>query len=52
MVDIKKIKQAIITFLVLNFGLSSIFYYLMGSAGDVAVDGGIYDTLLCIVCSS
>jgi membrane protease YdiL (CAAX protease family) len=42
MEDIKKIKQAIITFLVLNFGLSSIFYYLMGSAGDVTAAGGLY----------
>ena len=46
MEKIIKIKQAIITFLVLNFGFSTIFYYLMGSAGDVAVDGGIYVTLL------
>lgn len=46
MENIIKIKQAIITFLVLNFGSSTIFYYLMGSAGDVGVDGGIYVTLL------
>lgn len=42
MESVGKIKKAIITFLVLNFGLSSIFYFFIGSAGDVNVAGGLY----------
>ena len=34
MESVGKIKKAIITFLILNFGLSIIFYYLMVTAGN------------------
>lgn len=34
MESVGKIKKAIITFLILNFGLSSIFYYLMTTTGN------------------
>ncbi len=46
MESVGKIKKAIITFLILNFGLSSIFYYLTGSVGSVFAGGGLYVALL------
>lgn len=46
MESVGKIKKAIITFLILNFGLSSIFYYLTGSVGSVFAGGGLYVAFL------
>ncbi len=46
MESVGKIKKAIATFLILNFGLSTIFWYLTGSVGSITAGGGIYVVLL------
>lgn len=46
MESVGRVKKAIITFLVLNFGLSSIFWYILGLAGDVSAGGSLYVGLL------
>jgi membrane protease YdiL (CAAX protease family) len=41
-----RLKQELATYLLLTFGLSSIFYYILGSAHSLSLNGGIYVLML------